>query len=85
MTKIKVLVVALIVMLAGVLFAWGQVVPKTKQISHKVYHKGKNITSRTYHKGKHIGRKTYHRGHHIGHKVVHKTKTTMTGEDHPKP
>jgi hypothetical protein len=85
MTKIKGWVLALVVMIGGAALSSGQVVPKTKHVSHRVYHKGKHISRSAWHHGKRISKKTWHKGHHMGHKVVHKTKTTMVGEDHPKP
>jgi hypothetical protein len=85
MTKIKGLILALAVAICCAAFTSGQVVPKTKHISHKVYHKSHHIATSTWHHGKRISKKTWRKGNHIGHKVAHKTKKVMVGDDHPKP
>ena len=65
MNKIKVLIMALVVMVSGAVFASGQIVPKTKHITHKTWHKSKHITHKTWRKSKHIGRKVGTKTRHI--------------------
>lgn len=57
----------------------GQVVPKTKKTSRKVYRKGRWVTVTTWKKGKKITKKVWRKGNHYGHKTVNKTKEVIIG------
>ena len=65
MNRIKILVMALVVMIGGAVFASGQIVPTTKHVTKKVYHTSKRVTRKTWHKSKHIGRKVGTKTRHI--------------------
>jgi len=88
MNKFKGLILALVVLMAGAAIvpsAGGQVVPKTKHYSKKVYHKGGYYTVTTWRHGKKITKKVWIKGKHIGRKVGHKTHDVVMGPKHPKP
>ena len=56
-----------------------QVVPKTKQVTRRVYHRSQHTTVKTWHRSKHYTKKGWHKSNHIGHKVVRKTKRVVVG------
>ncbi len=63
----------------------GQVVPKTKKVSRKVYKKGRWVTVKTWHKGKKVSKKVWRKGNHYGHQTVNKTKEVMMGPEKKTP
>jgi hypothetical protein len=65
MNKIRTLIVALAIGTVTALGTYGQIVPETKHVTHKVYHKSKHVTQRTWHKSKHIGRKVGTKTRHV--------------------
>jgi hypothetical protein len=88
MNKIKGLILAVVILMAGGAFASaanGQIVPKTKHVSKKVYHKGGYYTVTTWHHGKRITKKVWYKSNRWGHKIGHKTKEVVMGPSKPKP
>jgi hypothetical protein len=87
MKRIQILALAVVaaVSFMTVTTASGQIVPKTKYYSKKVYHKGGYYTVTTWHHGKRITKKVWHKSKHIGSKIGHKTHDIVMGPSHPKP
>ena len=56
-----------------------QIVPETKQVSKKVYHKGHHATKKSYKYGKKTTKKVYRTGNRWGHKAGRKTKHFVMG------
>ena len=63
----------------------GQIVPKTKRVSRKVYRRSKRVTITTWRHGKRVTKKVWRKSYRIGRKTAHKTKVVVMGRKTRRP